>query len=269
MELHRQFQISFISLLLLLTLARGAMWQRSDVTLETSVLDVLKFLQKLPQLPFDPLPLWPVVETISKNLYRGKVETCDLFLHNIKTLEITHLGILRNQNLTDMTLLIRAHLPSVFVTGTYALSQLKYLMFSERNKMGHFDINLSNVDAEFKLRMFLAEDRTVHIQKSELDFNWEDTTINFQNFLRDSQSTRSKMTHLLLNELGVGDLVIQKQKELIQSLVDPYMKEMLRCFMEQPFDDINICMADLWLSMGFEYPFDFPECTIKRANYIY
>lgn len=236
--------------------------------MKTSVLDLLAFMKKLPKLPIDPLQLWPIDEKVSKKLYKGKLETCDLLLHNLRNIEIRELAIHRNENLTDLNFFVRAHLPSVFITGTYALSELRYLgIMRERNKMGRFEIDLSYLDAEFRMRMYLDENQKVHAEKASLEFEWQDTTLNFENFLRDEQSTRSKLTHLLINQLGVGDLVVQKQREMIQSLVDPWVKETLRCAVEQPFDDLDLCMEDLWKSLGFEYPFEFPECTIKKENY--
>ena len=104
--------------------------------------------------------------------------------------------------MTTIDLKISAHLPIVWMTGTYSLTNLRFLkVMKVRDKIGKFNVDLTDVNSDLGLTLKSLENGTLAIDDSSFSLSWKDVSIRFHNLLRKHQSTRSKITKLLLNEV--------------------------------------------------------------------
>ena len=85
---------------------------------------------------------------------------------------------------------------------------------------------------------------------------WRDITFKFDGFLKGIGELADK----LLNQLGVGRRIVEKQKSWVMGEIKSYLKGMAVCMMWSPSMGLDLCMRQYWIDLGWTYPWVYPSC---------
>ena len=90
-----------------------------------------------------------------------------------------------------------------------------------------------------------------------VDMGWRDNIFKFDGFL----SGLGELADKIMNQLGVGRLIVRKQKKWIIEEIKSYMRGMAVCMMWSPSMGLELCMRQYWIDLGWEYPWTYPSCS--------
>ena len=97
----------------------------------------------------DPIWLWPVESRVDKDILMGDLKTCDVHMHNLKSIKLTNVQVLdceyvfekrkglkmrfqqvyRNADLSRSAARLFFHFPILWLTGSYSLTNSKVFRF--------------------------------------------------------------------------------------------------------------------------------------------
>ena len=90
-----------------------------------------------------------------------------------------------------------------------------------------------------------------------VDMGWRENIFKFDGFL----SGLGELADKIMNQLGVGRLIVRKQKKWVIGEIKSYMRGMAVCMMWSPSMGLELCMRQYWIDLGWEYPWVYPSCN--------
>ena len=89
-----------------------------------------------------------------------------------------------------------------------------------------------------------------------VDAGWRDIGFKFDGFL----SGLGEVADTLLNELGVGGLIVRRQRARLVREIKSYLRGTAVCMLWSPGMGLELCMRRFWINLGWEYPWVLPSC---------
>eukprot|EP00096_Caligus_rogercresseyi_P001828 TRINITY_DN13103_c0_g1_i1.p1 TRINITY_DN13103_c0_g1~~TRINITY_DN13103_c0_g1_i1.p1 ORF type:complete len:289 (-),score=15.80 TRINITY_DN13103_c0_g1_i1:192-1058(-) len=203
----------------------------------------------------DPLWLLPVEVEVKKKRLKAKVEVCDLYIHNLKNLQLLHVDVRRSTNLDFYAFHVILHVPITWISGFYKLVNVKFLSFIPTRGQGDFNVDIKNINLAL-IYTFNKKNNSssVEIDKFEIGLNWHKLAFKFDNLVGGT------MTDWMLNQIGLGNLIIDTQRNMIIDEVEDLFRALYNCVLTHSGRGIEPCMDKFWISRGYELPFVIPEC---------
>jgi len=203
----------------------------------------------------DPFTMFPLELPIKNKLYKCTVETCNFHLHNSRKADLESVILVRDRFLTYSAWRVQFHMPLLWMTGNYFLRNGKFLKVFPFGGSGDFMIRMNQV--KVAMTVVLREtDGGLQIEQFNVDAGWRHITFKFDGFLQGLGNLADK----LMNELGIGNRIVERQKNWIIGEVKSYLKGMAVCMLWSPSMGIELCMRDYWINLGWEFPWVYPSC---------
>ncbi|XP_023329327.1 uncharacterized protein LOC111702036 isoform X2 [Eurytemora carolleeae] len=204
----------------------------------------------------DPLPLFPLEFDLRKRVFRANVAVCNVYLHNIKKIKDFNIILLRDRSLQYSALRVTATLPLSWMTGEYKMKKGVFLSIFPVKAGGDFNIDFKqNV-----VRMIVVLRNTTQglvLEHFSVDSEWRETTFSFDGVLQGL----GELADMMMNELGVGEIIVKKQKSWVMDEIKEYTRGMAECVMWRPSLGLELCMRQFWIEQGWSYPWTYPTCS--------
>lgn len=208
----------------------------------------------------DPLQMFPLEIPIHTHVYKVLVEACNFNLHNGRRAELESVVLVRDPGLAWSAWRIQFHIPIVWMTGNYYLRNGKLFKFIPIKGSGDFMVDLKDVRVSMTIVLRHnqeGDEGDLEIENFDIDAGWRDINIKFDGFL----TGVGDLADTLLNKLGVGQLIVERQKAWAVKEIKTYLHGMAVCMMWSPGMGIELCMRKFWIDEGWEYPWKYPDCN--------
>jgi len=91
----------------------------------------------------------------------------------------------------------------------------------------------------------------------KVDIGWQSISFKFDGLWKGFGEIADK----IMNQLGVGGLIVEKQKRWIMQEIKTYLHGLAVCLMWSPSLGVDLCMRQFWIDLGWEYPWVYPDCV--------
>jgi len=227
--------------------------------------------EHLIQKSLDPLILFPLEFDFRKDVFRAHVEACNVYLHNLKNLVLHNMMLARDKDLTFSALKVEFKIPIVWMSGYYKMSRAKLFGFIPAGGSGDFNVDLKDVTVKLIVTL-RAVNNTISQTINGTSVNVTSTDLEMENFKIDATWGNigfkfdglwkgfNEIADKVMNQLGVGGVIVRKQKELIVAEARKYLQGLAECIMWKPAQGMELCMRNFWIVLGWEYPWVYPTC---------
>jgi len=222
---------------------------------EESILTHLNNVSSPLRQTVDPLPLFPLEFDFKNDVYKAKVEACDVYAHNFRSVNNLDMMLVRDESLNFSALRVTVELPIAWMSGKYKLKSAYFLGFIPAGAGGHFNVDIKRIKARMIVVLRKTEQGLV-LEHFTVDSQWEDVTFLFDGLW----SGWGELADLVMNELGVGGVIVDKQKKYVMDEIKSYMRGMAVCAMWEPAAGLQLCMRQYWIDLGWAYPWVYPTC---------
>merc|ERR1719370_396886 len=204
----------------------------------------------------DPLPLFPIEFGFKKDVYSADVEACDAYIHNIKTAKFDSMFLARDPSLEYSALRVQFSLPITWVTGFYKLRNAYLFTFIPAGGSGDFNVDLKDVRVSLAVILRHTEELGLQMEHFRVDIGWQTIVFKFDGLWSGLEEIADKV----MNQFGLGNVLVAKQKQYIMSEIKTYVRGLAVCMMWSPSQGIDLCMRDFWIGLGWEWPWVYPTC---------
>jgi len=229
--------------------------QTVETVFKESILSHLNNISSPVRQKIDPLQLFPLEFDFKNDVYKANVEACDIFAHNFKSINDLDMMLVRDKSLNFSALRVSIELPISWMTGNYKMKNAYFFGFIPAGAGGHFNVDIKHI----KARMIIVLRKTnqdLVLEHFEIDSDWENVAFMFDGLW----SGWGEFADLVMNELGVGGVIVQKQKRYILGEIKTYLRGMAECAMRKPALGLELCMRQYWINLGWTYPWEYPVC---------
>jgi len=203
----------------------------------------------------DPLPLSPLEFQFSNDLYSANVEACNAYVHNTKQAVLEDMYLARDPSLNYSALRVQFKVPVTWMSGYYKLRKAYLFTFIPAGGSGDFNVDLR--DVRVSLVVVLRNTQAgLAMEQFVVDIGWQTISFKFDGLWKGFGEIADKV----MNQLGVGGLIVEKQKRWIMGEIKTYLRGMAVCMMWSPSQGLDLCMRQFWIDLGWEYPWVYPDC---------
>jgi len=204
----------------------------------------------------DPLPLFPIEFGFKKDVYSADVEACDAYVHNIKMAKFDSMFLARDPDLEYSALRVQFSLPITWVSGFYKLRNAYLFTFIPAGGSGDFNVDLKDVRVSLAVILRHTEELGLQMEHFRVDIGWQTIVFKFDGLWSGLEEIADKV----MNQFGLGNVLVAKQKQYIMSEIKTYVRGLAVCMMWSPSQGIDLCMRDFWIGLGWEWPWVYPTC---------
>jgi len=204
----------------------------------------------------DPLHLFPIEFGFKKDVYSADVEACDAYVHNIKMAKFDSMFLARDPSLEYSALRVQFSLPITWVSGFYKLRNAYLFTFIPAGGSGDFNVDLKDVRVSLAVILRHTEELGLQMEHFRVDIGWQTIVFKFDGLWSGLEEIADKV----MNQFGLGNVLVAKQKQYIMSEIKTYVKGLAVCMMWSPSQGIDLCMRDFWIGLGWEWPWVYPTC---------
>jgi len=204
----------------------------------------------------DPLPLFPIEFGFKKDVYSANVEACDAYVHNIKMAKFDSMFLARDLSLEYSALRVQFSLPITWVSGFYKLRNAYLFTFIPAGGSGDFNVDLKDVRVSLAVILRHTEELGLQMEHFRVDIGWQTIVFKFDGLWSGLEEIADKV----MNQFGLGNVLVAKQKQYIMSEIKTYVRGLAVCMMWSPSQGIDLCMRDFWIGLGWEWPWVYPTC---------
>jgi len=204
----------------------------------------------------DPLHLFPIEFGFKKDVYSADVEACDAYIHNIKMAKFDSMFLARDPSLEYSALRVQFSLPITWLSGFYKLRNAYLFTFIPAGGSGDFNVDLKDVRVSLAVILRNTEELGLQMEHFRVDIGWQTIVFKFDGLWSGLEEIADKV----MNQFGLGNVLVAKQKEFIMSEIKTYVRGLAVCMMWSPSQGIDLCMRDFWVGLGWEWPWVYPTC---------
>jgi len=204
----------------------------------------------------DPLQLFPLEFKFHNDLYRANVEACNSYVHNAKTAELEDMYLARDTTLNTSILRVQVRIPVTWMSGFYYLRNAYLFTFIPAGGSGDFNVDLRDVRVALTVVLKNNMDELT-MEHFKVDIGWQTIRFKFDGLWKGFGEIADK----IMNQLGVGGLIVEKQKRYIMEEIKTYVRGLAVCMMWSPSLGLDLCMRQFWIDLGWEYPWYIPSCN--------
>jgi len=212
-----------------------------------------------PQSPLrtalDPLKLFPLEFKFKNDIYSANVEACNTYIHNVKKAELEDMQLVRSTNLSNSLLRVQFKVPVTWMSGFYKLRRAYLFTFIPAGGSGDFNVDLRNVRVSLLVHLKNTNEGLT-MEHFKVNIGWQTIRFKFDGLWTGFEEIADKV----MNQLGVGGLIVEKQKRWIMGEIKTYLRGLAVCMMWSPSLGVDLCMRQFWIDLGWEYPWVYPDC---------
>jgi len=203
----------------------------------------------------DPLKLFPLEFQFQNDLYSANVEACNAYVHNVKQAVLEDMYLARDTSLNISLLRVQFKVPVTWMSGYYKLRKAYLFTFIPAGGSGDFNVDLR--DVRVALTVVLRNTKAgLVMEHFKVDIGWQTIRFKFDGLWKGFGEIADKV----MNQLGVGGLIVEKQKRWIMGEIKTYLRGLAVCMMWSPSLGLDLCMRQFWIDLGWEYPWVYPTC---------
>lgn len=203
----------------------------------------------------DPLKLFPLEFKFKNDLYSANVEACDAYVHNVKQAVLEDMYLARDTGLNISLLRVQFRIPVTWMSGYYKLRKAYLFTFIPAGGSGDFNVDLRDVRVSLTV-VLRNKEQGITMDQFKVDIGWQTISFKFDGLWKGFGEIADKV----MNQLGVGGLIVEKQKRWIMGEIKTYLKGLAVCMMWSPSLGLDLCMRQFWIDLGWEYPWVYPDC---------
>jgi len=203
----------------------------------------------------DPLKLFPLEFKFKNDLYSANVEACNTYVHNVKQAVLEDIYLARDANLNTSLLRVQVKVPVTWMSGYYKLRKAYLFTFIPAGGSGDFNVDLRDVRVALTVMLKNTTDGLI-MDHFKVDIGWQTIRFKFDGLWKGFGEIADK----IMNQLGVGGLIVEKQKRYIMGEIKTYLRGLAVCMMWSPSLGLDLCMRQFWIDLGWEYPWEYPTC---------
>ena len=136
----------------------------------------------------------------SGKIFKSDLTGCNLYLHNLKTAELSTIEVQRNANLSTIAVLVNLKIPILWMTGNYFLTNGKFLKIIPVKKVsGYFNVDLKRVTVGLIFSLNILEQDNVELDQFEMGIHWTASSIKY-----DTNSRHlDRITDFIINKVKI------------------------------------------------------------------
>lgn len=203
----------------------------------------------------DPLKLFPLEFQFQNDLYSANVEACNAYVHNVKQAVLEDMYLARDTSLNISLLRVQFKVPVTWMSGYYKLRKAYLFTFIPAGGSGDFNVDLRDVMVALTVVLRNTEAGLI-MEHFKVDIGWQTIRFKFDGLWKGFGEIADKV----MNQLGVGGLIVEKQKRWIMGEIKTYLRGLAVCMMWSPSLGLDLCMRQFWIDLGWEYPWVYPTC---------
>eukprot|EP00092_Neocalanus_flemingeri_P026595 GFUD01028824.1.p1 GENE.GFUD01028824.1~~GFUD01028824.1.p1 ORF type:complete len:560 (+),score=164.45 GFUD01028824.1:83-1762(+) len=203
----------------------------------------------------DPLKLFPLEFKFKNDLYSANVEACDAYVHNVKQAVLEDMYLARDTSLNTSILRVQFKVPVTWMSGFYKLRKAYLFTFIPAGGSGDFNVDLRDVKVSLTVVLKNTQQGLV-MEHFKVDIGWQTISFKFDGLWKGFGEIADKV----MNQLGVGGLIVEKQKRWIMGEIKTYLRGLAVCMMWSPSLGLDLCMRQFWIDLGWDYPWVYPDC---------
>jgi len=204
----------------------------------------------------DPLKLFPLEFKFKNDLYSANVEACDAYVHNVKQAVLEDMYLARDTNLSISALRVQFKVPVTWMSGFYKLRKAYLFTFIPAGGSGDFNVDLRDVRVALTVVLRNTQQGLI-MEHFKVDIGWQTISFKFDGLWKGFGEIADKV----MNQLGVGGLIVEKQKRWIMGEIKTYLRGLAVCVMWSPSLGLDLCMRQFWIDLGWDYPWVYPDCN--------
>ena len=136
---------------------------------------------------------------VSGKIFKSDLTGCNLYLHNLKTAELSNIEVQRNANLSTIAVLVNLKIPILWMTGNYFLRNGKFLKIIPVKKVsGFFNVDLKHVTVGLIFSLNILEQDNVELDQFEMGIHWTGSSIKYDTDCRHLD----RITDFIINKVN-------------------------------------------------------------------